>query len=97
MSLTVLLVLAVILGYTVSLRHGESMGIYRLIEAVLSISVLTIVFTVGGRAGFILRSSGSLGFLLYASILFSFTGIMLSLLLGFIVSKWVRRTGEDSF
>ena len=93
MSLAALLVLAVIIGYIISSKHGENKGVYRLVEVVLSISVLVIVFTVGGRAGFILRSSGSLSFLIYASLLFSFAGILLSLLFGFIVSK----IGEGSW
>ena len=82
-----LLVLAVIMGYIISSKHGENKMVYRLVEVILSISVLVIVFTVGGRAGAILRSSGSWSFLIYASLLFSFAGILLSLLLGFIVSK----------
>ena len=93
MSLATLLVLAVIIGYIVSSKHRRDKRVYRLVEIVLSISVLVIVFTVGSRAGFILRSSGSLSFLIYASLLFSFAGILLSLLFGFIVSK----TGEWSW
>jgi hypothetical protein len=86
-SLAVILILAVILGYINSSKHFSTEKMSRLFDIVLSASVLIIVFTVGSRAGFILRSSGSWIFLVEASLLFSIAGITLSLLSGLIVQK----------
>ncbi len=82
-----MLVLAVILGYIGSSKYKGNEKLYEIIDLVLSASTLVIVFTIGIRAGFILRSSGSWGFLVEASALFSIAGILLSLLSGFIISK----------
>ncbi len=97
MDLVAPLVIAVALGYYYKRKSRRRLtSVEGLVELVLSVSVLVIVFSVGGRAGSLVRSSSHLGFIVLTTSAFCFAGVILSFLSGFIVWRLGGWDGEDS-
>ena len=97
MDLVAPLVVTVALGYYFNCKsRSRSIRVEKLVELVLSVSVLVIVFSVGGRAGSLVRSSSNLGFIALTTTAFCFAGVILSFLSGFIVWRLGGWDGEDS-